>query len=62
MAAITIKDIARLSGIGTAFSWGETSSNMTFVFTDGVATNGMWFRVRMANSSVTATIKQIVME
>ena len=55
-------DIARLSGIGTAFSWGETYSSMTFVFTDGVATNGMWFRVRMASSSVTAVIKQIVME
>ena len=55
-------DIARLSGIGTAFSWGDTSSSMTFVFTDGVATNGMWFRVRMADSSVTATLTQIVME
>ena len=55
-------DIARLSGIGTAFNWGSTSSSMTFVFTDGVATNGMWFRVRMASSSVTATLTQIVME
>lgn len=54
-------DIARLSGIGTAFTWGTTSSNITFVFTDGVATNGMWFRIRMASSSVTAKINSIVM-
>ena len=61
-------DIARLSGIGTAFSWDAYnsskktySSKVTFVFTDGTASGGMYFRISMASSSVTAKINSITM-
>lgn len=54
-------DIARLSGIGTAFTWGTTESKITFAFTDGVATNGMWFRIRIASSSVGAIFDSVTM-
>lgn len=61
-------DIARLSGIGTAFSWDTYnstaktySSKVTFVFTDGTASGGMYFRISMASSSVTAKINSITM-
>lgn len=54
-------DISRISGIGTAFNYQATESTITFEFTDGVATGGMWFRLRMASSSVGAVIKSIVL-
>ena len=49
------------AGIGTARNLGTTSSSFTFEFTDGVATGGMFFRIRMASKSVTAVINQVTM-
>lgn len=49
------------AGIGTARTLGTTSSTFKFEFTDGVATGGMFFRIRMASKSVTAVINQVTM-
>lgn len=55
-------DITKLvkdGGIGTAFSWGASSTSITFAFTDGAADKNIYARIAMASSSVDVQITNL---
>ena len=55
-------DITKLvkdGGIGTAFTWGSTSTSITFAFTDGAADKNIYVRIAMASSSVDVQITNL---
>lgn len=55
-------DITKLvkdGGIGTAFTWGSTSTSITFAFTDGTADKNIYVRIAMASSSVDVQITNL---
>lgn len=55
-------DITKLvkdGGIGTAFTWGTSSTSITFAFTDGAADKNIYARIAMASSSVDVQITNL---
>ena len=55
-------DITKLvkdGGIGTAFTWGSTSTSITFAFTNGTADKNIYVRIAMASSSVDVQITNL---